>query len=1107
MSKYIDNNPWAGLSSYEDPEKAEREGRKPKLFCGRDDESHSVAQLIAGNIFVTLYGKSGTGKTSLLNAGVFPHLRQKRYLPVSIRLSMDAMEISFQQCIIKQLSLALEMANGRQQTIDVVPLSADEQQPDYLWSYFARTRFTDSEGRTLFPVIVFDQFEEVFRDRRNDAEVLLRQIAYLIDESHALPNRLINGQPYKYDFNFRFVVSIREDDLYRLEDSIDNSYLPELKRCRYRLRGLSEQGAKDVILIPGEGVFNSLNSQKIAKCIIDKSRNIDRTISTNIISLLCSRLYIVYRNERLNANTINLSQVESFIKGNPFEQFYNEATHKLSNREKTYIEEHLIDSTGRRNSIPESDFFINVKDGKSLFVGNNRILQRSSVSSDGSVYRIELIHDCFCAPLSIQKQKREKIRRLKWLLMVFLGFISCIFIILFILYQMLLVDEANWKMMENQTKAVAEKANLLIQDHDYYLARLLALRILPENLSKMNRPYVEEAEYLLRSACQQNGAILRGHTDVVSSAVLSPNEDEILSASWDKTIRIWNTKGQCLKILKGHTDIIQSVIYRSDGLQIASASNDKTVRLWNRDGRCQKILKGHTGFVFYISYSPDNKFIASSSNDGTVRIWDTGLGKCQRVLMGFGDGGNALDFSPDGKYLATNNGRVKIWDIYSGKCVKTIEGEYEHNCIKYSKDGKQLLLVAEEEIILWDIEKGECVQKFEEEKDWFSHFADYNNEENLIVSCRGNKFRVWDINSGKCLVSWNGHSDIVHSVSFFSDGERILSTSSDKTIRVWDLGRNKQNRLTIYSESESPVMFSPDDSKLISSDSSHNICIWDAITGEQLTLLKGHRDKIQSLSYSFDGKQIVSIALDSTLRIWNNDSGQCLHKIQLRDYPKSAQFSPDNQLILTCCDSTIALWDAKKGTCLNTIMADSTTFYSATFNNKGTEILYSTEEKLYIWNLYTKKISGTVEKESKFGWGKAIYSSDDKKIVLCNNLQHIVRIWDVESKRYSTSFETGGYIIDLRYSPDGRYVIVAYLNIIDIYDCLSWKKVCSLGSHEDYIISASFNMDCNEIVSASKDGTIRVWRYLPLQQLIDETRDCFKNRQLTIEERRKYYLE
>ena len=83
MEKDI-KNPWAGLASYEDPETAERKLK----FCGRDDDSYDLAHLIMGNVFVTLYGKSGIGKTSLLNAGVFPELRDEQYTPVSIRLGM-----------------------------------------------------------------------------------------------------------------------------------------------------------------------------------------------------------------------------------------------------------------------------------------------------------------------------------------------------------------------------------------------------------------------------------------------------------------------------------------------------------------------------------------------------------------------------------------------------------------------------------------------------------------------------------------------------------------------------------------------------------------------------------------------------------------------------------------------------------------------------------------------------------------------------------------------------------------------------------------------------------------------------------------------------------
>ena len=326
LNKNMDN-PWAGLSSYEDPEKAEREGRKPKLFCGRNEESHDVSQLIVSNIFVTLYGKSGTGKTSLLNAGIFPRLRQKRYLPVSIRLSMDARDISFQKAIINKLSNVI----GCQQTVNVVPLPDDEQRPDYLWSYFARTRFFNADGLTIFPVIVLDRFEEVFRNRRLDAEALLRQIAYLMDESHALGSRIVDGQSYQYDFNFRFVASIREDDLCRLEDSIDNNYLPELKRCRYRLRGFTEKSARDAILIPGEGLFKMEDSNGIVAKIIDKSRNKDGSIGTNIVSLLCCRVFVEFQCHK-NVNYISQKMVDDFIKGNPIEQFYSESVRELSHR-------------------------------------------------------------------------------------------------------------------------------------------------------------------------------------------------------------------------------------------------------------------------------------------------------------------------------------------------------------------------------------------------------------------------------------------------------------------------------------------------------------------------------------------------------------------------------------------------------------------------------------------------------------------------------------------------------------------------------------------------------------------------------------------------------
>ena len=461
-------NPWAGLASYEDPQNAEYDLK----FCGRDDDSYDVARLVMGNVFVTLYGKSGIGKTSLLNAGVFPELREEGFTPLSVRLGIrdEENQKSFQRIIID----AVEQVIENYDVIDVVPEQCDQTSKDFLWNYFARRRFYDRNQEQTIPVIVLDQFEEVFRKDRGEAEILLSQLDYMNDKDHALDACEVNGLSYKYEQNFRFTVSIREDDLYRLEDSLDNCYLPALKRNRYRLHSLSEEEARKVILVPGEGLFRPEEEERIVKRVIEATRQKgDDSISTNLLSLICNRLY----NDCKSAGSeyITCSFVESFMKGNPIERFYDEATKDFSDKEKEYIENHLVDSNGRRNSVSESDFMKHVARGQKLLEGNSRILQRTSTSSDGSSYRIELIHDSFCEPLIGQKEKRDKRKRRKHLIVM-----ACVALISILTFSY--IAHANREMLKNRARFVAEKGMELIKDRDSYTARLLALEVLPNNL-------------------------------------------------------------------------------------------------------------------------------------------------------------------------------------------------------------------------------------------------------------------------------------------------------------------------------------------------------------------------------------------------------------------------------------------------------------------------------------------------------------------------------------------------------------------------------------------------------------------------------------------------
>ena len=406
------HNPWRGLASYKDPTKSEYK----YSFCGRDSEIIELGNLIRNNLFVTLYGRTGVGKTSLLNAGVFPILREYDYYPLYIRLSQTPADITYSEAIIREIE---KSGLDIETIIETNDNSSDSK--TFLWSYFCTRKFIDkTTGKIVYPVIVLDQFEEIFfAEKRNSetqnntlskAELLLSQISVLLTDDLALP------EGYSNETNYRFVASIREDNLFYLEDCIDNLSLSIYKGNRFRLRPLNDKNAQKVILTPGTDYIDTNHTNDIVDRIIHIAQDKDGTISSLLLSFICSLLYEDAAKQNPAQPIITLQQIPSTDEDTDkiLCNFYLKCSTKPQRRA---IEEHLLTEDGHRKSTLQKQ----IPNAEELLTGSNRILQK--IETDKGE-QIEIIHDRLAEVIYKQRTYHDnyKFRNLlRVFLFLFLG--------------------------------------------------------------------------------------------------------------------------------------------------------------------------------------------------------------------------------------------------------------------------------------------------------------------------------------------------------------------------------------------------------------------------------------------------------------------------------------------------------------------------------------------------------------------------------------------------------------------------------------------------------------------------------------------------------------